>query len=766
MSKRTWTVVAGVCALALVAVVPGKAQNAKGWKPANQLIKSVHSSVSGPVRNMPKAKGKISPPREQPNPRRGRPNATQQATTLAPLDTDLQAPSGALDTVSGLDFEGIDFTGFYPPDTNLAVGNNTTGDGQVVETVNTEFAVFDKATGQLEKGPVNISTLFANSGTACGQTANGTDPIVLFDQISDRWIISVTADPPSNSRTNLMCLAVSETSDATGSYYAYEINFGRDFPDYPKLSVWPDGYYYTADMFFGNSSKYLGAAACVFNRSDFDGNATTLRSQCFQGSTSDYRLLPANLDGSMQSPAGSPGIFMELGSDNSSLLLYKLYAPWTNSGATSFPLAATIPVASFTFACGNGGTCIPQQGTSNTVDSLGDGLMYPLEYHNFGSYDSLVVNQSVNTGLAAGNVGIRWYEIHNLYVSDGVHAPYYVYEESTYTGADQTQGNPAYYRWMGSIAEDQVGDLALGYSKSSSSIYPGITYTGQSATSGVKNEMADENDAFGGSGSETSASRWGDYSSMAVDPGDDCTFWYANQYFPSNGISWNTRLLSFNFPDCPTFSLSSQNPSQTAAAGSATYTIDVTGYGATSQTVDFSPAAVYGLPSGASASFSSTSVTGSGSVTMGITTSGVASGTYPFYVVGTAGNAQKSVALTLIVGSGGGGGGGSASFTVMATPLSQSISPGQNPTYSVTVTSNNGFSGSVSLSVSGLPKFANGSFSVNPVSVSSGGQATSILTLRTNKNIAPSTGNGYPLVITGTSSGVQPSTYTVYLIVN
>ena len=764
MGKRMWAVVAGVCALAFVLAVPGRAQQAKGWTPANQLIKDVQSSVSGAMRQMPKAKGPVSPPREQPNPRRGRPGANQQATTLAPIDSDLQsAPSGSLDTINGLDFEGIDFTGYYPPDTNAAVGNNTTGDdGQVVETVNTEYAVFNKATGQLEGGPVNISSLFANLGTACANAGNGTDPIVLFDQISDRWIVSLTAYPPLNYRNNLMCIAVSTTSDAAGSYYAYAVNFGRDFPDYPKLAVWPDGYYYSADMFRQNSSIYLGAVACAFNRGDLDsGTLSTASYQCFQGSASDYRLLPANLDGSTAPPTNAPDVFLELGSNNASLLLYKLYTPWSNGGAASFTLAATIPVATFTLACGSGGTCIPQKGTTNQLDSLGDGLMYPLEYRNFGNYDSLVVSQSVNTGLAAGNVGIRWYEIHN--VDDSTSAPS-VYQQSTYTGNDIQMGD-YFYRWMGSIAEDQVGDLALGYSKSSSSLYPGISYTGQSATdqaSGLRNEMESENDAFAGSGSETKASRWGDYSSMAVDPGDDCTFWYSTEYFPSNGISWNTRILSFNFPDCPTFSLSSPSPSQSITAGTdAQFTINVTDYSNLSQTVDFSPTAVYGLASGSSAQFDSSSVTGTGSVTLTISnTAGLASGTYPLYVVGTEGNAEKSVALTLVVSGGSSGG---SSFAITSDPTSATIHPGGTATYNLTVTSIGSFSGNVTLSVTGLPKFASSRFSVNPVSVAAGGSANANLTVKTNRNVAPNP-SGYQLTITGTS-GSQTISTTVTLVV-
>jgi hypothetical protein len=165
--------------------------------------------------------------------------------------------------------------------------------------------------------------------------------------------------------------------------------------------------------------------------------------------------------------------------------------------------------------------------------------MYRLAYRNFGTHESLVVNHSVTVGSNKGtSVGIRWYEIRD---PNGTPT---VFQEGTFAPDSS-------FRWMGSIAMDNVGDIALGYSLSSSSVFPSIAYTGRVPTDPL-GTMEGENIVKAGGGSQVkSFIRWGDYSAMVIDPVDDCTFWYTTEYIASTGsFNWSTEITSFKFPRC------------------------------------------------------------------------------------------------------------------------------------------------------------------------------------------------------------------------
>jgi hypothetical protein len=436
----------------------------------------------------------------------------------------------------GLGFDGIGqgFTGpqgtftvnSAPPDTNGAIGTT-----QYVQTVNTALAVFDKATGNVLYGPVDINTLFQPLGGACAADNDG-DPVVVFDKLAKRWVISqfaVTAAP------YYQCVAVSKTEDATGGYNLYAFNYGSVFPDYPKMGVWPDAYYITFNMFNGNT--FAGAKACAYDRNAMLAGAAATQ-QCFQLSSSYGGLLPADLDGTTAPPAGRPGIFMARGA--SQLYRWLMSVNWTTPSATTFSGTPTaIPVASYAAAC-NGGTCVPQSGTRQTLDSLADRLMFRLAYRNFGSYDSVVVTHSVQIGSARkGNAAVRWYEVRNPATANAV------YQQGTYN-PDTT------FRWMGSIAQDKQGNMALGYSVSSATLHPGIRVALRGAGDALGTLQA-ETSILAGTGSQTGSnlSRWGDYSAMTVDPVDDCTFWYTTEYLKTNGaFNWSTRIASFKYPGC------------------------------------------------------------------------------------------------------------------------------------------------------------------------------------------------------------------------
>ena len=435
---------------------------------------------------------------------------------------------------SGVDGVGNGFSGpqgtftvnSAPPDTNGAVGAT-----QYVQIVNSGFAVFDKATKNVVYGPVATNTLWSGFGGPC-EADNDGDATVVYDKAAGRWVISqfaVTASP------YFECVAVSATSDATGAYYRYAFPYGSTFPDYPKMGVWPDAYYETFNMFNGNT--FAGAKLCAYDRNAMLSGAAATQ-QCFQLSTSYGGVLPADLDGSTAPPAGSPNYLMNFGT--SKLNLWKFHVDWSNTANTTLTGPTAIPVASFAAACG-GGTCVPQSGTRQQLDSLADRLMFRLAYRNFADHESLVVSHSVKVGTSKQNpyTGVRWYEVRS---PGGTPV---VYQQSTYA-PDTT------YRWLGSVAMDKQGNMALGYSASSSTIHPAIRYTGRLATDPLSTMQAETSIVEGtGSQSGSNLSRWGDYSAMTVDPVDDCTFWYTNEYLKTTGaFNWSTRLESFKFSTC------------------------------------------------------------------------------------------------------------------------------------------------------------------------------------------------------------------------
>ncbi|HEV2250187.1 MAG TPA: hypothetical protein VGT60_06755 [Candidatus Limnocylindria bacterium] len=443
----------------------------------------------------------------------------------------------ALGATAGLSFDGVGVgMGSYspccaPPDTNASIGTT-----QIVQWVNLDFAVFDKATGALLKGPTPGSSFWAGFTAGNCDRNNDGDPIIKFDAQAKRWFatqFSVTGGPPY-----YQCIAVSTSDDIlTSSWNQYAYSFGSQFPDYPKLGVWPDAYYMSFNRFL-NGVSFNGAAACAFDRAAMlAGSAAT--GQCFNLSSSFGGLLPSDLDGATGAvgttsapPAGAPNVFANFGTN--ALNLWKFHVDFASSvNSTLAPSSLAVPA--FSTACG-GGACIAQPGTGNKLDSLGDRLMYRLAYRNFGDHEALVVTHSVK---GSGTAAPRWYELR----SPGTQT-FTLYQRSSYA-PDAT------YRWMGSAAMDKLGDLAIGYSASSSSVSPGIRYTGRAVSDPI-NTLRIEATLQAGGGSQTgSLHRWGDYSSMAVDPADDCTFWYTTEYLKANGsFNWSTRLSSFKFPSC------------------------------------------------------------------------------------------------------------------------------------------------------------------------------------------------------------------------
>jgi hypothetical protein len=514
-----------------------------------------------------------------------------------------------------------------PPDPNAAVGPN-----DIVEIVNSDIAVFNKSAATIY-GPVPTNTLWNGFGGGC-ETNDDGDGTVSYDRIADRWVIqqfSVSTTP------YLDCVAVSRTGDPTGAYNRYSFQY-LDFPDYPKLAVWPDAYYVTYNTFAGGTA-FNGGEVCALDRASMLTGATATQ-QCFNVGTTYGGLLPSDLDGSRQPPAGSPNYVVALGAGSTELAYWKFHTDWATPANTTLTGPTALTVSSYAEACG-GGTCIPQAGTTQKLDSLADRLMYRLAYRNFGDHEALVVNHSVTAG---SSVGVRWYELrpdagHNLSV----------FQQGTYAPDSN-------YRWMGSIAEDKVGNMALGFSVSSSSIHPQIHYTGRLATDAAGQMTQGEGTIINGAGSQTSKlERWGDYSSMSIDPSDDCTFFYTQEYIPANGsFNWHTRIGSFRFPGCVTppandFSISANPASLNLLQGAAgTSTISTAVTNGSAQTVNLT---VSGVPAGATAAVEPTSVTAGGASTLTVNAGTAAAGTYTLAVTGTGTSATHSVNVGLTVGA-------------------------------------------------------------------------------------------------------------------
>ena len=478
------------------------------------------------------------------------PDAALQQASLPPVAANL-----------GLNIDGLG-QGQYgfvldlsPPDTNGAVGVT-----QYVQWVNAQFAVFDKVTGALVAGPTDGNALWAGFGGGC-ETNNDGDPIVQYDKMANRWILtqfSMLTLPYTE------CVAVSTTSDATGTYNRYAFSFGStDFPDYPKLGVWPDAYYMSFNLFV--NSTFIGADACALDRNAMlAGNSAAII--CFQQPSSVASLLPSDMDGTIPPSPGEPGFFMDFGKNV--IQLWTFHVDFTTPANSAFTGPTVLPVATFTKRCFR--SCVVQPGTTQRLDALGDRPMYRLAYRQFpNGVESLVFNHSISTG-------VRWYEVRSPNSAPAV------FQQGTF-GPDSTT------RWMGSIAMDQSGDMALGYSVSSSSIYPSIYFTGRVAAD-TPGSMEGEQLIVSGSGSQTGGvSRWGDYSAMTVDPVDDCTIWYTQEYIQSNGsFNWNTRISNLMFPNCgngsggsPTAALSATNLifPKTLIGQTASLTVTVTNAG-------------------------------------------------------------------------------------------------------------------------------------------------------------------------------------------
>ena len=497
----------------------------------------------------------------------GHPHATPRRTALvarfeSPL-TRLLKPrrslSSLLAPVTIGSWDGTAGPGGYAP----ADPNGDIGMTQYVQAINFRLAVYSRA------APHTILALATSSQfwnglsgpDAAGlcATSPGGDPVIQYDRLADRWVYSEFAfavDGAGNPVAPFVqCVAVSTGADATGTWnrYAFQVsNTTTNFPDYPKLGVWPDGYYLSYNQFNLVTGSFVGAGALALERS------AMLTGAAAQARYFDLRavnpglggMLPATMDATNLPPAGAPELYLQSQDDptnaNDRLEVWAFHVDWTAPGAGStFQPIANLPVNTFdsTFSCGSA-NCIVQPGTLVTLDQLATvvqsggtivpQLMYHLDYmRDLGGTQRLVATQAVNVG--GNEAGVRWYQLSNS------GAGWSVLQQGTYApDADS--------RFMSSGGIDNSGELALAYSVSGAATFPSLRYTGRLPADGAGVMSIAETSLFAGAASQTDTGHWGDYSSLSLDPLDLCTFWYTGEYASLTG--WRTRIGEFDFSTC------------------------------------------------------------------------------------------------------------------------------------------------------------------------------------------------------------------------
>src|SRR5438132_4585223 len=566
-------VMAAAALVFLAASPPAAAQQTARPQPLTPTFsKAVAFDVSPALRSLPLAKKHVADPSKllEIRPERG-PRA--QSKGYKSGDAALQALSAAVAIPSPLaNFEGLsnqdnfNIFGFRvnPPDPNGEVGPN-----HYVEMINLVFAVYDKNGNKLV-GPVDTGSLWAGFAIPDCTDPSG-DPVVLYDQLEDRWLLSqfTTRGPIYYN-----CVAVSQTGDPTGAYYRYAFSTGVNFPDYPKYGLWRNSYIITTRE-FGPTIEY-GIGVYALERDKMlagDPNARVVR--FFLDGTPlpsnpliGDGLLPPDIDGRRMPANGAPAPIVGTQDDNASygatfdaLNIWELSVKWLANPVASIVLKTQLPVTSFDsiFHCAPGHrACLPQPGIPVGDPRDLDILSYRqrptfrLGYRNFRTYESLVTNQSVEALPAVA--GARWYEIRRI------NGTYSIYQQGTYAPGDGV------HRWMGSVAMDKNGNMALGYSVVNGvDVFPGIRYTGRLSGDPLGQMTLGEGTIINGSGIQTTTnSRWGDYTDMTVDPTDDRTFWYVNEYYQVSGLPlptptpplpppgttapWQTRIGSFKLP--------------------------------------------------------------------------------------------------------------------------------------------------------------------------------------------------------------------------
>ncbi len=499
----------------------------------------------------------------------------------------------------GVGFEGPQgtYAGRNPSDSSLAVGPD-----HVVQIVNTRLAVFSKKgkrferTGQVLYGPVATNEIFTRLGGPCAGRNNG-DAVVRYDQLANRWLIVMpifgriapgeyrvpdertspapaspgqpaangqastpgpAAAPPPNpvqpappagrgqrgqaptpppTGTYAMCYAVSTTSDPLGSYYRYV--FDRPlFPDYPRPAIWSDGYYTPTST----GDEVIQKHVCVADRdSMLKGRPAT--EQCVIIDGVNF-LNSADIDGKALPPAGAPNIIVAAGGtqlkqvfEDNGLYSWSLHIDWKEPARTTLSGPVKIDVAPYRYLCnGQLTNCVPQPGTDRRLDAQGDKIMQRLVYRRVHGHESIVATHSVATSTGGG--GVRWYELR----LDRQRTPI-LYQQGTFAP-------DGLYRWMGSIAMDRNGNIGVGYSFGGTPHFVGQRFAARMEHDPKGQLTLGETVLVEGEDAQASTIRWEDYATTALDPEDDCTFWYTGDYIKKNAATYSSRIGAFRLPGC------------------------------------------------------------------------------------------------------------------------------------------------------------------------------------------------------------------------
>jgi hypothetical protein len=451
-----------------------------------------------------------------------------------------------------------------PPDTDGDVGPN-----HYIEAVNVAFRVYDKSGNPLTPTTTFNSLFLPLAGTPCSGL-NAGDPFVFYDHVADRWVISDFAFPGTlpGAGPFYECIGVSQTSDpVSGGWFLYAIQHDPSNPtwigDYPKMALWnnpqPGGaYYLTVNLFNGVTLAFQGVRVFALDRGSMlaGGNANAIAFNITPAGLGDsYSLVPAYFRTGDPPPAGRDEFLLAVDSplnENTTLTQVKgwlFHADFTNPGLSTLGIGANhspnalISVNPFVEAWTNaaGFQIVPQQGTATKLDTLGDKIMTPVVYQNRGGTESLWADQTVMVTFPAGPSAIRWYQFN---VTGGGFPATPVQQETFNNGGD------GLWRFMPSIAVDQNGNTAIGYSVSDETIFPGIRYAGRLASDPPGNLGQGEAIMTNGGGAQThSAGRWGDYTYTSIDPSDGMSFWHVNEYFTTtSSASWATKIGKFQFP--------------------------------------------------------------------------------------------------------------------------------------------------------------------------------------------------------------------------
>jgi hypothetical protein len=413
------------------------------------------------------------------------------------------------------------------------------GATQYVQLVNNEYTVYDKTTGAVIIGPVAENALWATAGNSC-QTSNTGTGTVLYDQLANVWVLQHNAIPVGGPFYN--CVAVSTTSDATGTYYTYAFSNTNNLPDKPRLGLWPDAYYISQDTQDPTTHAFLRSQACALERSKMLAGAFA-RSICFGGNISLPTFVTSTLDGQTLPPVGEQMFYWELdqrpGTGKNNLNSFLFHVDWVTPTNSTFTGPVLNALPAYSDACNNFKPCVPEPSTTNVLQGWGDRLIGRVVYRNFGTYESVVMTHAVTQVYnSVPHAAVRWYEWRTPLTP-------VIFQSGTYSPDHTT------YRWIPNIAQDQYGDIAMGYNVSGTTVSPGLRYAGRVPTDHL-GTMEAEVSVVAGAGSQLPKNQaWSSYGGMAIDPVDDCTFWMTGQYYATSSVQgWSTQIASFRFPSC------------------------------------------------------------------------------------------------------------------------------------------------------------------------------------------------------------------------